>query len=195
MLKDLVLQNRSYRRFYQGKTVDRELLVDLVELARFTPSERNAQPLKFFISNSEQTNNQIFPNLAWAAYLKGWDGPEEGERPSAYILILEDQTIATSSLRDQGIKSQTIMLGAAEKGLGGCIIASVKSHELSRILGIPDHLKIVLALALGYPKERVVIEPMPQNGNIEYWRDDKGVHHVPKRDLSELIWNKTVGKG
>ncbi|HNT40704.1 MAG: nitroreductase family protein [Bacteroidales bacterium] len=195
MLKDLVLQNRSYRRFYQEKNVDRESLVELVELTRFCPSGRNAQPLKYFISNSEPTNSHIFSNLAWAAYLKEWNGPEEGERPSAYILILEDQTIATSSQRDQGIMAQTIMLGAAEKGLGGCIIASVKGHELAKILGIPDHLKIVLALALGYPKEHVVIEPMPQNGNIEYWRDDKGVHHVPKRDLSELIWNKTVGKG
>jgi len=192
MIKDFAIQSRSYRRFYQEKTIDRNLLVELVELARFCPSGRNAQPLKFFMSNSEETNNQIFPNLAWAAYLKDWDGPEEGERPSAYILILEDQTIATSSQRDQGIMAQTIMLGAVEKGLGGCIIASVKSLELAKILGIPDHLKIVLALALGYPKEQVVIEPMPQNGSVEYWRDAKGVHHVPKRSLSELIWNKPV---
>ena len=42
-------------------------------------------------------------------------------------------------------------------------------------------------LALGYPKEEVVIERIRYNGSVVYWRDSQGVHHVPKRDLDELI--------
>jgi nitroreductase len=111
----------------------------------------------------------------------------EGERPSAYIVILEDRRISESTQWDQGIMAQTIMLGATEKGLGGCIIASVRKEDLSRTLDLPEHLKVVLVLALGYPKEEVVIEQIPENGSVVYWRDSQGVHHVPKRDMDELI--------
>lgn len=187
MLIDIVKRNRSYRRFYQGKPIDRKELIDLVGLARLCPTGRNLQPLKFFLSNDELLNKKIYPSLAWAGYLKDWDGPVEGERPSAYIVILEDRRISESTQWDQGIMAQTIMLGAAEKNLGGCIIASVRKEDLSRALNLPEHLKVVLVLALGYPKEEVVIEQMPENGSVVYWRDSQGVHHVPKRDLDELI--------
>lgn len=187
MLIDIVKRNRSYRRFYQHKPIDRKELIDLVGLARFCPTGRNLQPLKFFLSNDELLNKKIYPSLAWAGYIKDWDGPVEGERPSAYIVILEDRRISESTQWDQGIMAQTIMLGATEKGLGGCIIASVRKEDLSRTLDLPEHLKVVLVLALGYPKEEVVIEQMPENGSVVYWRDSQGVHHVPKRDLDELI--------
>ena len=187
MLIDIVKRNRSYRRFYQDKPIDRKELIDLVGLARLCPTGRNLQPLKFFISTDELLNKKIFPSLAWAGYLKDWDGPAEGERPSAYIVILEDRRISESTQWDQGIMAQTIMLGAVEKGLGGCIIASVRKDDLSRTLDLPEHLKVALELALGYPKEEVVIERIPDNGSVVYWRDSQGVHHVPKRDLDELI--------
>lgn len=187
MLIDIVKRNRSYRRFYQDKPIDRKELIDLVGLARLCPTGRNLQPLKFFLSNDELLNKRIYPSLAWAGYLKDWDGPVEGERPSAYIVILEDRRISESTQWDQGIMAQTIMLGAVEKGLGGCIIASVRKEDLSRTLDLPEHLKVALVLALGYPKEEVVIERIPDNGSVVYWRDSQGVHHVPKRDLDELI--------
>lgn len=187
MIKELAKQSRTYRRFYQDKAIDKATLTELVELTRFCPSARNLQPLKFYISNDAHTNGKIFKTLAWAGYLKDWDGPVEGERPSAYIVMLEDQNLSQSTQWDQGIMAQTILLGAAEKGLGGCIIASVKRDELSSLLQIPEHLKIVLVLALGYPKEKVEIVDVPQNGDIKYYRDQNGTHFVPKRCTNELI--------
>ena len=187
MLIDIVKRNRSYRRFFQDKPIDRKELIDLVGLARLCPTGRNLQPLKFFISTDELLNKKIFPSLAWAGYLKDWDGPVDGERPSAYIVALEDQRISTSTQWDQGIMAQTIMLGAVEKGLGGCIIASVRKEDLAKTLNLPEHLKVVLVLALGFPKEEVVVEQMPDNGSVVYWRDSQGIHHVPKRSLDELI--------
>lgn len=187
MLSDIVKRNRSYRRFYQNKTIARTELVELVGLARLCPTGRNLQPLKFFISTDELLNEKIYPSLAWAGYLKDWDGPVDGERPSAYIVVLEDQRISTSTQWDQGIMAQTIMLGAVETGLGGCIIASVRKEDLAKTLNLPEHLKVVLVLALGFPKEEVVVEQMPDNGSVVYWRDSQGIHHVPKRSLDELI--------
>lgn len=187
MLKEIVAKNRSYRRFYQDREIDGKTLVELVALARLCPSGRNLQPLKFFISSEKSLNGKIFPNLAWAGYLKDWDGPVDGERPAAYIVVLEDQNISSTTQWDQGIMAQTIMLGAAEKGLGGCMIGSVKREELAKALNIPANLKVMLVLAIGYPKELVVVEPLPGNGSVVYWRDSGGTHHVPKRDIDELL--------
>ena len=90
---------------------------------------------------------------------------------------------------DQGIVCQSMLLGAVEKGLGGCIIASVKKAELAEILNLPKHLKVALVLALGKPKEEVVVDDMGEDGDIKYWRDGEQHHHVPKRTLKEVLIN------
>lgn len=187
MLKELVLKNRSYRRFYQEFTIDRQTLVELVDLARLSASALNLQPLKYMLSCDPQKNAVIFKHLAWASYLKDWPGPEEGERPAAYIIILGDTAITKSFGCDHGIAAQSILLGATEKGLGGCIIANVRRRELSEALQIIPRYEILLVIALGKPKEKVIIEPIGSDGDIRYWRDSEGVHHVPKRSLEEII--------
>jgi nitroreductase len=187
MMKDLVLKNRSYRRFHQNASVSMETLKELVDLARLSATGGNVQPLKFMVSGDASRNALIFPHLGWAAYLKDWAGPIEGERPAAYIIILGDMKIKPFFGCDHGIAAQSILLGAAEKGLGGCIIATIQKPAFSRALAIPDHFEVLLVIALGKPKETVVIEPIGPSGDIKYWRDAQGVHHVPKRSLDELI--------
>lgn len=186
-LRDLILKNRSYRRFYEDHEISLETLRELVDLARLSPSGGNLQPLKYKLSNDAETNKIIYPCLAWAGYLTDWPGPQEGERPSAYIIILEDSTIKKEVKNDQGIASQSILLGAAEVGLGGCIIGSIKKERLHEALEIPKHLEILLVIALGKPKETVVLEKISQDGSIRYWRDESGIHHVPKRGLDDII--------
>lgn len=187
MIRDLIRTNRSYRRFYQEVAVERETLRDLVDLARLSASAGNRQPLKFILSCDPQKNTSVFPHLSWARYLKDWPGPGEGERPSAYIIILGDTEISQSFDCDAGIAAQSILLGAREKGLGGCTIRKIQRQELREALGIPLRYEILLVLALGKPRETVVIETVGPDGDIKYWRDKEGVHHVPKRPLDEII--------
>jgi nitroreductase len=186
-LADLVRRNRSYRRFDESHTISLETLKELVTHARCVASAGNRQPLKYLLSADGNTNARIFPWLGWAGYLEDWPGPSPGERPSAYVVVLMDETIATNFWCDDGIAVQTMLLGAVEKGLGGCILGSIKKDDLRRELKIPDHLQIRLVLALGKPAETVVLEDVKADGEIRYWRDEKGVHHVPKRLLDELI--------
>jgi nitroreductase len=186
MLKDLILKNRSYRRFYQSERITLNQLTGWIDLARNAASARNSQPLKYILSTESTFNGQIFENLAWAGYLTEWPGPEEGERPAAYIIMLHDIRITSNYLCDDGIAAQTILLGATESGFGGCMIYSVNRVRLSELLGLPDYLKIIQVLALGKPKEEIVLEEM-KNGDVKYWRDSKQVHHVPKRSLDEII--------
>ena len=186
-IKDLVTKNRSRRRFFQHVTVERTTLEELIDLARISASAGNLQPLKYFLSNDPATNQIIFDHISWAGYLEDWPGPPNGERPSAYIIVLGDRTICQSFGIDLGIAAQSILLGAVEKGLGGCIIGSTRKLELSAALKIPSRYDILITIAIGKPKEQVEIEAIGIEGDIKYWRDEAGVHHVPKRSLEEII--------
>lgn len=186
MLKELILKNRSYRRFYQSERISTEQLREWIDLARNSASARNAQSLKYILSTEDALNSRIFEQLAWAGYLSYWKGPEEGERPGAYIIILNDTTISGNHFCDEGIAMQSILLGAVEAGYGGCIIHSVNRDRLREILNLSEQFEILYVLALGKPKETVVLEEMTNN-EIKYWRDENEVHHVPKRGLDELI--------
>lgn len=187
MLRDLIIKNRSYRTFHEKMPVERETLIELVDLARLSASAANKQPLKYILSTDPKRNALIFPNLAWAAYLRDWPGPAEGERPSAYIIVLRDNDIGDPAKCDHGIAAQSILLGAVEKGLGGCIIASVRRKNLTELFNIPPQFEILFVIALGKPKEHVVIEMVDDSGDVKYWRDGDGIHHVPKRSLEDII--------
>ncbi len=188
MLKELVLKTRSVRRYLEHVSIPGAWLKEWVDLARQTPSAANLQPLKYMICNQRALNQQIFECLAWAGYLNDWAGPSAGKRPAAYIVILQDTAITLKELDcDHGIAAQTIMLAAAERDVGSCIIGSVKRDQLKRILQINDHLNIRLVIALGRPAEKVVLEAKDANGSIEYWRDNRDTHHVPKRALDEVL--------
>jgi nitroreductase len=187
MLRELIEKNRSYRRFRQEVSVESETLRQLVDLARLSPSAGNMQPLRYVLSCDAGTNALIFPNLVWARYLGNWPGPPEGERPSAYIIVLEDTRVDHPLHCDHGIAAQSILLGATERGLGGCIIGSINKTKLRQVLNIPERYEVLLVLALGKPKEEVVIEGIPLDGSLKYWRDARDVHHVPKRALDDVI--------
>jgi nitroreductase len=187
MIKELVYTCRSYRRFYEDHALDEETLRGLVDLARLGASGHNVQPLKYMLFWQPEKNALICPHLTWAGYLKDWPGPPEGERPSAYIIVLGDTEIRKSFSFDQGISAQNILLGAREKGLGGCILAAINRDGLRKDLGVPERYEILFVLALGKPKEKVVLDVLGPEGDVRYWRDDDGVHHVPKRTLEEII--------
>ena len=134
----------------------------------------------------EKFNSQLFDLLAWAGYLTTWPGPVDGERPSAYIVVLNDTLIAGNYFCDDGIAMQSMLLGAVEAGYGGCIIHSVNRNKLRELLNLSEQYEILYVLALGKPVETVVLDEV-NDGDIKYWRDENQVHHVPKRPLDEII--------
>lgn len=187
MLKDLIIKNRSYRRFYQDRPVGRNILEELVDLARLSASGANKQNLRFILSVSPENNDKVSSCIFWAGYYKDWDGPEEGEKPSAYIIIVKDISSGSGTPQDEGIAAQSILLGAVEKDLGGCMIGNIDRKTLRQELNINEKYDIALVIAIGYPKEKVVIDSVDESGDIKYWRDADQVHHVPKRKLEDLI--------
>ncbi len=187
MIRDLIIKNRSYRRFDSSVKISFKQIEKWIELARFSASGRNMQPLKYAVCTDDETNKKVFPNLGWAGYITNWKGPEEGERPVAYIVVLHDKLIADSYFCDDGIAMQSILLGAVEDGFGGCIIGTVNKGKVAKILKFPENLEILWLIALGKPAEECVLETS-KNNDIKYWRDSNETHHVPKRSIQEIIY-------
>ena len=185
--KELARKNRSYRRFDASQAISEAELIDLIDVARCTPSGGNTQSLKFVCSCGHETNEAIFSSLGWAGYLPDWPGPSENERPTAYVVILYDPRISEPAPKDVGIAAQTILLRAVEKGYGGCMFGTVKKKKLLTLLDLPDDMEIALVIALGKPVETVVLDDIEPGGSIKYYRDPDGTHHVPKRKTGELI--------
>lgn len=186
MIRDLVLKNRSYRRFDQNASIASTTLLELLELARFSGSAANLQMIKYRLVNTSKENELVFQNLGWAGYLPDWKGPNDGEKPTAYMILLTEDAKGKHVQCDAGLAMQSMLLGAVERGLGGCIFASVKRDQLMKDLKIPEQYRIVYVLALGKPVEEVVIDDM-EKGNLRYWRDEQQVHHVPKKLIEDLM--------
>lgn len=186
-LRDLVLRARSVRRFQEEREIPYQTLVSFVDTARLTPSAANRQYLKYRIVRTKSEKEAVFPALLWAAYLKDFDGPREGERPSAYLVLLRDKSIQENLSLDEGIAAESIVLSAAEEGIGACMMMSVNRPLVEKALSIPEGFTISMVIALGYPKETIVLEDLPEGGDIRYYRTADGVHHVPKRTLEEVL--------
>jgi nitroreductase len=185
-LKDLIYKTRTHRRFDESYKIEISTLENLVDLARMSASGGNRQPLKYLLFNKKEDCDKIFPFIGWAGYIDDWAGPVKGEWPTAYIVILGDKSISEVFGVDHGIAAQSIMLGATEAGLGGCIIATIKREELIDEMRIPDSFEILLILALGKTVENVIVDEI-KNNDVKYWRDSDKNHHVPKRNLKDLI--------
>jgi len=186
MLEELVTRTRSIRRFKQDEPVSVDSLKKLVNLARLSPTGGNQQSLRFVLSADAKKNALVFAPLMWAASLKDWPGPAEGERPAGYVIILGDTAVSKSFGQNAGIAAHAILLGATEMGLAGCMLGAITRPQLRENLGIPERYEILLVIALGPPAETVVIDEC-LDGNTTYWRDERGRHHVPKLPLASLI--------
>lgn len=181
MIRDLVVKNRSYRRWHEDQAIAHETLREFIDLARLCGSGGNQQALKFIISDDPEKNALVFPYLAID------NNPVEGERAPVYIVILEDQNIKMWTPADLGIAAQTIMLAATEKGYGGVMIAALNGPGLKKALQLPDHLRVALVLAIGKTIEEVIIESQEAGTVARQWWETKDIRHVPKRALDEII--------
>ncbi len=187
-LNELLVKARSIRRFDPSRMIERDQLVSFIESVRYTPSTSNLQALKFYISCDAETNAKIRANTVWARLLPDYNGPDENENPTAYIVICLDTDISDKVelfRKDVGIAAQTINLVACEKGIGCCMIGSFGASRLIEDLSLSKNISPQLILALGYPVEEPAV--IDADGDVKYFRDSKGNHFVPKRPANELI--------
>jgi nitroreductase len=191
LIRELVTRTRTVRKFDEKRLVKEQDLLELLNVARLGGAARNAQQLRYRLVTESEEREQIFPLLGWAGYLSDWPGPEPGQRPGAYILCLLDRERSSGRENeahfDLGIASQNLLLAAAAQGIFGCRIGAFSPSKMANLFSLEARFHPLLVLALGYPAEKVRLEEVGSDGDIRYWRDDSGVHHVPKRSLDDIL--------
>ena len=181
---DCVMRRRSIRCFEQQE-ISLEILKKLVNAGRVAPSAANKQPLEYIIVSRPDLMDKLFETLKWAAYIAPKGTPADGEKPTAYIIILVNTAHKIADFaRDVGAAAENIILTALEEGIGSCWLRSVDRNKVCDMFHLPEHIEVDSVLALGYPGESPVMVEMTDS--IKYWRKD-GIHYVPKRRLNDII--------
>jgi nitroreductase len=187
-IAEMIKSRRTIRRF-QPRPIDHAILLELADAGRLAPSAQNLQPLAFLIVDDPSIAAQIFPLTKWAGYLPEDQGrPPADQEPVAYLFILIDRRIRPEGGEmDVGAAAENIILLAMEKGIGSCWLGSVNKSNARRLLSIPEAFELAALLALGYPDESPVVEPL--TGSVKYYKDDQGRLHVPKRTLTSVFYH------
>ena len=190
MIKELVKQSRSFRGYDESRKITREELAELVDCARFAPSSVNMQPFRYYLACEKEQLEKIQPLTGWARALPEKRLPYPGHRPTAFIVICQEtdwQENLARFQKDVGIVAQTMLLAAAEKGLGGIMIGNFSPEKVSAALALPAHLVPMLIVAFGKPDETIVLTEAAPGDDLNYYRDENDVHYVPKRRLEDVI--------
>jgi len=190
MLKDLIRANRSYRGYDESRKITEEELLELVDCARLTPSSVNMQPFRYYLAWEKEEVDKIQALTKWARALPQLELPHPGMHPTAFIVICQDTSVNDSLARfqkDVGIVAQTMLLAAAEMGLGGCMIGNFPAATLKEVLALPEKLAPLLVVAIGKPAEKIILTELEEGGDTNYYRDENDVHYVPKRKLKDVV--------
>ena len=190
MIKDLIKKNRSVRGYDISREVTNEELCGMVDCARLSASSVNMQPLKYVTVNTPEGRAKVIRLISFAAKLSELHLPFSGTEPMAYIVICQDENISKSEteyLTDAGIVAQSITLAAAEMGLGACILGYFSPKEMATSLRLAGNLRPLLVIALGKSIEDIRIVEIEEGESTDYYRDENGVHYVPKRKLDDVI--------
>ncbi|MBO4288569.1 MAG: nitroreductase family protein [Lachnospiraceae bacterium] len=190
MILELAMKNRSYRGYDESYRFTKEELMELVNVTRYAASSVNRQPFAYYIAWEKDEVDKIQKLTKWARGLPQMTLPHPGMCPTGWVIVLHNTDWAPNVERfrqDRGIVAQTLLLAAAEKGLGGCMIGNYVPDEVKAALDLPDNMVPVLIIALGKPAEKIVITEVGEDGDVNYYRDENDVHYVPKRKLEDIV--------
>ena len=186
----LVTEARSCRRFDASRELEPGFLRWLVDCVRICPCTANAQVMRYMTVQAPDKRAAMYDSLVWAAMLKDWDGPAESERPTGYVVFFgptENGKLNTNTCIDIGIMGQTMQLAASSKGVDVCMFRSFKAKNIAEFLPTPEGYEVALVVAFGYGVEERRLAPVAADGSTKYYRDENGVHYVPKRALADVL--------
>ena len=177
-----ILKTRRTVRLFQQREIPWRDLEECIEAARLAPSARNLQPFEYIVVDFHGPLEEMFSCMGFGGGITSFRGKE----PVAYAVVLINKDLRGNwYAHDCGLAVGNLVLAAWEKGIGSCILARIERDKIRKVLKVPDKYEIELVVTLGYPAEKPVIEEMEEEA--EYRRDEKGVLHVPKRPLRQIL--------
>lgn len=165
-LLEFLKSRRSIRRF-ENREVPEELLLKILETARWAPSSKNKQPWEFILVRNRDTLTKMSQLSPGAWPLRG--------ASAAVVVVVDPETAPITYLIDGALVSLYIQLSAHALGLGTVWIEALKiTAGLRELLKIPEKLVPVSVIAMGYPAE----SPQPR----------------PRKPLSEILHREEYGR-
>ncbi len=148
-----VVKRRSMIRAYKSDPVPEGKIQRLLKYAVHAPSAGNLQPWEFIVVKSPETRAK----LAKAAF----DQTSIATAPVIIATCADIQRAGSKygargsfySLVDTAFASLLILLGAVEQGLGACFVGSYNPDEVTKLFALPDHVRPVGLITVGYPAE------------------------------------------
>lgn len=185
-LMQLLKTRRTYRRFDQSRPVPEAALQDMAQAVRLSSSARNEQLIRVVFVTAQDLTEAMFDCVHFAADLPRELGtPKPGEHPAMYaVLTYEKKTRWVDT--DAGILLSNLTLSAWAHGVGSCIMGNIDRKAIADLLGIPEVVTIHSVVALGYPTHTSeIVDP---GGKLKYYLDEQKNYKVPKRPISELVF-------
>lgn len=161
------IKNRHSVRQYTDKKVSREQIEEILKAAMFAPSGNHRRPWEFVVVQDREVLQKLAATKQWAHFVA---------RSSVTIVVVGDEKASHLWIEDCSIVAEHIWLQATALGLG-CCWAHVRGSggvedQVKNILGIPESLRVLCMMAIGYPAER----PEP--------------HAEGEYEISKIHWEK-----
>jgi len=145
-----VIKKRQSVRSYQDKEIPEDVLQQVLEAGRLAPSASNKQHWKFIVVKDEDLRKKLVPACKNQKFM--------GEAPVViagcatnpdYVMTCGEHSYSI----DLAIALDYMSLQAVALGLGTCWIGAFYQDQVKEILGVPEDVRIVSLMPLGYPKE------------------------------------------
>ena len=183
-LEKLLRKNRSYRGYDPSFEVREDQLRRIVAVNTLIPSARNSQALRFrLVTRSEA--HKVLPHIRLGGALPHLHLPYPGTQPEAFIVVMSAIEPDHYIYIDLGISAQSMLLQATEIGLNGIMIGACDKERLQEELQLP--YRPLLVIAIGRGNEQIRLVEIGAEESHSYYRDEAGVHYVPKVRLEDLI--------
>ncbi|UCC66570.1 MAG: nitroreductase family protein [Deltaproteobacteria bacterium] len=159
---DLLKARRSVRH-YQRKEVSREVIERLIEAARWSPSGANIQPWHFVVVTREDLRREVGDEAKFF-FVKSRHVSE-----APLLIVVCGDTKSSFHVVDCSLAGANIIMEATSLGLGTCWIGAFHEDRIKEILGIPEGMKVVGIITVGYPAETPPPPPKLELLEILHW--------------------------
>ena len=143
------IKRRRSVRSYESTPVPIEKLRKVLEAARLAPSAGNVQPWQFIVVIDSDKRRKIAKGCRFGRFL--------AEAPVVIVGCGDHRASPRWYAIETCIAMENLVLAATGEGLGTCWIGFFNEEEIREMLKIPNRLKVVALLALGYPREKLDI--------------------------------------
>lgn len=160
---EAIRTRRSIRKYDQSRDVEPEKLLACLEAARWAPSASNRQPWHFIVVRNKERREALAKLHPHGRFM--------AESPVVLVVLGDPQKHPKYFKCDPPIATQNFLLAAHAQGLGTCwmgVIDASFEGEMKQLLGVPEGLRIICTVSVGYPAEKPEKTRQPLEELVSY---------------------------